>query len=285
MADEKETTNPGETTEGTSPGTKQTVTTGQVQASGTGNTATSNDTVIQVPRPPRRDDGKWLGIGSIIGTLAGMLTNSDLIKKAKNAESDWEDLTKFFKDKGYALYDWGQTLKPCDDDLHAALCKFALCGYQTDYEGILRRARASAKVLASQAYAESLQTADRYHTGINCDVWAGIKRAEIISTVLATTQAYEQERLNAYDRTFEVLERTTQLFEAHLMSRTQLAADFLAGAGQNYGFLAQSLRATAKADMGDMQLLATSLAVVLPMLFNYCGSDACSDDDTGNAKE
>lgn len=282
MADENKVSAAASTEGGTDPGektgTQQTVTTGEVQASGTGNTATSNDTVIQVPRPPRRDDGKWMAIGSIAGTLAGMLTNSDLIDKAKKAENNWEDLTKFFKDKGYALYDWGQELKDCDDRLHEALCKFALCGYQTDYEGILRRARANAKVMANQAYAESLQTADRYHTGINCDVWAGIKRAEIISTVMATTAAYEQERLNAYDRTFEVLERTTQLFERDLITRTQLSADFLAGAGQNYGFLAQSLRATAKADMGDMQLLATSLAIILPMLFGYCGSDACGDD-------
>ncbi len=271
----------------TDPGVKaqsiQEVTVEKNDVSGTNNTANSTNTIIQVPRPPRRDDGKWMAIGSLVGTLAGMLTNSDLISDAKDAEKDWTRLTDFFKDKGYDLNDWADKLRPCDDKLHEALCAFALCGYQTDYEGILRRARANAKLLSNKTYAEAVQTADRYHYGLNCDVWAGIKRAEVIATVVASTQAFEEERTKAFDRTFEVLERTTTLFERDVLNRKQLSADYLAGAGQNYGFLAQSLRATAKADMGDMQMLATALAVVLPMLFGYCGADACDEDDGGGS--
>lgn len=271
----------------TDPGVKaqsiQEVTVEKNDVSGTNNTANSTNTIIQVPRPPRRDDGKWMAIGSLVGTLAGMLTNSDLISDAKDAEKDWTRLTDFFKDKGYDLNDWADKLRPCDDKLHEALCAFALCGYQTDYEGILRRARANAKLLSNKTYAEAVQTADRYHYGLNCDVWAGIKRAEVIATVVASTQAFEEERTKAFDRTFEVLERTTTLFERDVLNRKQLSADYLAGAGQNYGFLAQSLRATAKADMGDMQMLATALAVVLPMLFGYCGADACDEDGGGGS--
>lgn len=271
----------------TDPGVKaqsiQEVTVEKNDVSGTNNTANSTNTIIQVPRPPRRDDGKWMAIGSLVGTLAGMLTNSSIIDKAKDAEKNWEQLTDFFKDKGYDLNEWADKLRPCDDKLHEALCAFALCGYQTDYEGILRRARANAKLLSNKTYAEAVQTADRYHYGLNCDVWAGIKRAEVIATVVASTQAFEEERTKAFDRTFEVLERTTTLFERDVLNRKQLSADYLAGAGQNYGFLAQSLRATAKADMGDMQMLATALAVVLPMLFGYCGADACDEDDGGGS--
>lgn len=274
----------------TDPGVKaqsnQEVNIGESKVDGTNNTANCTHTVIQVPRPPRRDDGKWMAIGSLVGTLTGMLTNSDIIKDAKKAEKDWTRLTDFFKEKGYDLNDWADKLRPCDDKLHEALCAFALCGYQTDYDGILRRARANAKLLSNKTYAEAVQTADRYHYGLNCDVWAGIKRAEVIATVVASTQAFEEERTKAFDRSFEVLERTTTLFERDVLNRKQLSADYLAGAGQNYGFLAQSLRATAKADMGDMQMLATAIAVVLPMLMNQCAVDACDNPkDTGGSTE
>lgn len=268
-----------DTTTGTDPGTPlQEVTVEGGTVSGTNNSLTQTSTVVQYPRPPRRDDGKWMAISSIIGTVVGMLASSDLIDDAKEAEKKWRELTDFFYDQGKMLSEWADTLKECDDALHDALCKFAQCGYQADYEGVMRRARQAAHLAAENAYAQACRTADRYHTGINCDVWASIKRAEIAGTIQAVVMAYEAERQMAFDKNFEVLERTTQLFENDYMNRKRLAYDALAGAGQNYGYLAQSLRQTAKSDMGDIQLLAAAIGVALPLLFSYgCSSESYCD--------
>lgn len=265
-----------ETTTGTDPGTPlQQATVEGATTDGTNNSTTQTSTIIQYPKPPRRDDGKWMAIGSIIGSIVGMLASADIIDQAKEAEKKWRELTDFFYDQGKALSEWADSLQECDDALHEALCKFALCGYQADYEGVMRRARQAAHLAAENAFAQECRTADRYHTGVNCDVWASIKRAEIAGTVQAVTMAYEAERQRAFDLNFEILERTATLFERDFMSRKQLAYDALAGAGQNYGYLAQSLRQTAKSDTGDIQLLAAALGVALPLLFSY----GCSAED------
>jgi hypothetical protein len=264
---------------GTDPGVpQQEVTVEGGTVDGTNNSLTQTSTVVQYPKPPRRDDGKWMAISSMIGSILGMIASTDIIDKAKDAEDKWTDLTNFFADQGKEISTWADTLKDCDNVLHDKLCQFAQCGYQADYEGVMRRARQSAHLAAENAYAQACRTADRYHTGVNCDVWASIKRAEIAATVQATVMAYEAERQIAFDKNFEILERTTQLFENDYMNRKRLAYDALAGAGQNYGYLAQSLRQTAKADMGDIQLLASALGVALPIIFSYgCSSETYCD--------
>lgn len=248
---------------------------GETKAEGNNTTATAHNTIIQYPKPPRRDDGKWMAIGSIAGTLAGMLFSKDLVDDAKDAEKRWRRLTDYFYDDGHTISQWADSLKDCDDKLHDALCKFAMCGYKADYEGILSRARSAAKVAAAQSWKQAIRTADRYHTGINCDVLSEIRRNEITATVMASTRAFELERTNAFDRQFEILAKTVNIFEKDFLNRKGLAADFLAGAGQNYGYLAQSLRETAKADVGDLQMLGGMLALLIPILMGW----SCDPDE------
>lgn len=260
---------------GTPTATEQSVQTQGSSSAGTNTTATTTNTIVQYPRPPRRDDGKWMSIGSMVGSLFGMLYNADIIDDAKDAEKKWRELTDHFNDTGIKLENWADTLVPCNDELHAALCKFAQCGYQADYAGVFRRARQSAGLAAAAAWRKVCRGSQRYNVGLNDDVYSGILRAEIMATVQATTLAVEQEREKAFELNYELLAKTTQIFEADYLNRMKMSADYLAGAGTNYGFLAQSLRATAKADMGDMTALGAALGILLPIAFSY----GCNPED------
>lgn len=251
----------------------------KTELKGQNSSLNTTNTIIQYPRPPRRDDGKWIAIGSLLGTLAGLFVNKGLIDKAKDAEDNWRELTDFFKDEGYKNSKWADSLIPCDDKLHDALCKFALCLYKADYQGIFRRARESASILFVEKKLELMRAGSRYHTGINCDAIASLQRAEIAAVVQTTNLAVIEERQRAWDKTFDVLKQTTALFEQHYLGRKGLAFDSLAAAGKNYGYLAESLRQTAKADTKDLATLAGLLAYVLPMLFGWgCRSDSYCDD-------
>lgn len=211
----------------------------------------------------------------MVGSLFGMLYSSDLVSKAKDAENKWKELTDHFYDRGKDIEKWADSLRDCDDKLHEALCKFAMCGYTPDYEGIMRRARQSAQLQASKAYAMACRTSNRYNVGINNDLHSGILRASVMATVQATTIAVEAERQKAWTLNWEVLAKTTAIFEQDFTSRNGIAVNYLSGAGQNYGFLAQSYRATAKADTGDIAALGAMLGVLLPIAFGF----GCSSDD------
>lgn len=271
---------------GTNPGYENYVYVAPPSAPGNNATATAHNTIVQYPKPPRRDDGKWLAIGSMVGSLFGMLYSSDLVDKAKKAEDKWKELTDHFYDRGKDIEAWADTLRDCDDKLHSALCKFAMCGYTADYSGILRRARQAAQLQVAKAYRTACRTANRYNVGLNGDVYSGLLRSGVMATVQAATLAIEAEREKAWQLNWEVLAKTTQIFEADFTNRTRLSADYLTGAGTNYGFLAQSYRATAKADNGDMAALGAMLGVLLPIAFgfgcssdSYCG-DGCSSEQT-----
>jgi hypothetical protein len=246
-------------------------------ATATNASVTSTNTVVQYPKPPIRDDGKWMGLASMLGTVVGALASSDLIDDAKEAEHKWRELTDFFNDQGNALSTWADDLKTCDDNLHTKLCDLAACGYQPDYAGILARARNNAYLSVENAYAQACRTADRYHTGINCDVYAGLKRSGITAQVMATTQAYERERQTALEKNFTMTMQATQLVEDDFLKRKQLGYDALVGAGQNYGYLAQSLRQTAKMDANDTStLIAVLMAVLLPLFACKFQPDFCT---------
>lgn len=269
----------------TNPGSGNIVTIEPPSSPGTNSTATSHNTVVQYPKPPRRDDGKWLSIGSMVGSLFGMLYSADIIKQAKDAEKKWKQLTDHFYDRGQNVEEWADSLRDCDDKLHEALCKFAMCGYTADYAGILRRARQAAQLQVASAYRTACRTANRFNVGLNGEVHAGLLRSGIMATVQASTLAIEAEREKAWSLNFEVLAKTTQIFENDFHQRTQLSANYLIGAGENYGFLAQSYRATAKADNGDMAALGAMLGVMLPIAFGFgCSSeDYCGDGCSGSS--
>ena len=114
---------------------------------------------------------------------------------------------------------------------------------------------------------------------MNAEVNASILRSEIVAATTATTVAVMEERLNALRLNWEILAKATNIIEDDFMNRKQLGADLMAGAGQNYAYLAESLRRTAKEDVGDWAVLGALLGALLPILFNFgCSKESyCGD--------
>ena len=75
-----------------------------VSNSGTNGTCISTPHIVQYPKVPRRDDGKWMALGSIIGGLIGKFANEDKLNAASDAEDVWRDLNDKLKAQG--LSEW-----------------------------------------------------------------------------------------------------------------------------------------------------------------------------------
>lgn len=242
----------------------------------TASTAVNSSHITQV-KVPKRDDGRWMSIGAMIGLALSLFVDQDTIDKAKDAENTWRALTDAIKQKGEEEFGaHAQLIKECDDRLWAKLCAFAECGYKPDYAGILNRARADASQAASAELASARRMADRYNSGVNANVANDLRRAEIYATVGAVTMAREEERKNAYSINWNLLSKTAAQFEGAYQGRIQLGADLMASAGANYASLAQSLRETAKTDKGDFATLGALLGGLLPTLMNT-GCNPASD--------
>ena len=63
-------------------------------------TGISCPTIIQYPRPPRNDTGRYVAIGSLLGTLVGRLANSGRIAEASSAEDTWKGLNNQLANRG-----------------------------------------------------------------------------------------------------------------------------------------------------------------------------------------
>lgn len=256
-----------------------TVTTQGADVQGTNNTGIATNHIVQYPKPPRRDDGKWMAIGGMVGGLFGLLYDQDKLDDASDAEDNWESLTNRFRDKGLNILDThAEKLIPCTDRLFEKLCALAECGYVAQYDQIRRMARADATLATERARAEACRTARRYNVGLNSDVYASLLRTEVESSVTATVAANMQERQNAIQVNWEMVTKAVQLHETAYMNRVQLGADLVASAGENYAYLAESMRKTAKENTGDWTSLGVALGLILPMLFNFgCPADSYCD--------
>ena len=167
-----------------------------VSNSGTNGTCISSPHIVQYPKVPLRDDGKWMAIGGIIGSLIGKFANEGKLDDASSAEDTWRNLNDQLKGMGatewqrvpdqrsialaadvrikdaatknwtYALDEkaYSDKLKECDDALHNRLCALAQCGYIPDYDGILARARADAAALVDAKRAAVYRDASRYNS-------------------------------------------------------------------------------------------------------------------------
>ena len=129
--------------------------------------------------------------------------------------------------------------------------------------------------------------ATRYHFGINADLQREVQLESMKHLVATVTKAREAERQFAFSTNYKMLADTTSLMESHRDGRAKSAlaydahgGDFLASAGQNYAFLADSLRKSAQLD-GDAwstlgALAATLIPLMLPCLFG--DPNKCCDD-------
>lgn len=304
-------------------------------ASGNNTTAISSPHVVQYPRQPKRDDGKWMALGTMIGGLIGKFANGDKLDEASDAESTWKDLNDKLKNAGLtewtrvaperlladtadttlldrATKNWTRAdtettysdkLLPCNDNLHDLLCSLADCGYSPDYDNISLRAKADAEAAYQQKLAEACRLGNRYNTGINKDVQSALLSGSVGATIGAVTIAREQARLDAFKVRADILLRSTALIEEHRANRLReslnwsnsgtniqenrykvhnangydslrVGADFLASAGQNYSWLAESLRRSAEKDGDSIASLGAMLGILLPLFFGGCSMES-----------
>jgi hypothetical protein len=299
--------------------------------SGQNNTLLSSPHLIQYPRPPRNDSGKFAALGSALGALIGRMANSGRLSAASDAEDKWRTLNdKLYDrgekewlygddqrtlagqidvrirdrdDKGFLRsdheYDRAVSLEECNDALHERLCAYALCGYRADYQGIMNRIRAETNIQLESRIREMKEHADRYNTGVNADVFCDMQRAAMLTSVMASTKAFEDERQFMWKINNELIFRAADTVEKHRSNRlldgqryeqlslqlemqrqrtadensmqhVQMGGQFLTGAGQNYAWLAESLRRTAQLDGQDFATLGALAGIFLPKLFSGC---------------
>ena len=261
----------------------QQVTTEGASADAANAVAISSPHITQV-RVPRRDDGRWMALGSMVGAILGKFVNKDQIDKAEEAEGVWRQLTDKMREVGEEEFTThAQALRECTDGIWQAFCDYVLCGYKPDYSGILSRVRADAALVTVSKKAEACRTAKRYNVGVNANVMTDLLRAEILATVGAASAARESERQMMWKANTELLGNAAVRFEQAYLGRIDMGAKLMSSAGENYAYLAESLRRTAEKNVSDMAALGAALAIMLPVLFNTtgCPPDAdcgCTED-------
>lgn len=249
---------------------EQTVDIGACTTSGTNTTANHTNYVVQYPKPYRRTDGKWVALGSLIGSLWGGYSNQDIVKKAETADSTWNALTDNFKDKGQWLFnEHADKLTACTDELHIMLCAIAKCGYKPNYEDIAIRVRATAMKQTELERIKLCRVSHRYKTGVAEDVYRSLALAETQAVTSALTQAIETTRREAFELNYKLLSQVTDQIEGDLNDRLRLGAQFMDTAARSYRDLANSYRATAKESVGDIATIGALLGFILPMLLGW----------------
>ena len=261
---------------------EQTVDIGSCETSGTNTTSNHTNYVVQYPKPYRRTDGRWVALGSLVGSLWGGYSNQDIVEKAEDADDTWNDLTDKFKDKGVGLFeDHADKLTACTDDLHTILCSIAQCGYKPNYEDIAIRVRATALQQTELERKKLCRISHRYKTGVAEDVYRSLALAEVQAVTSALTSAIETTRREAFELNYKLVSQVTDQIESDHLDRLRLGANFMDVASRSYRDLAQSYRATAKESVGDIASIGALLGVVLPMLLNWFteDEDVCGGDD------
>lgn len=230
-------------------------TVGGVQPSGNGNVGISSNHIIQYPRQPKRDDGKWLAVGSLLGTLVGKFASQGIIDKAKDAEGKWrvvndflfdrgkrffddgdkewdarkgpenemDDAAKWYKDRRDDEFDYANSLNPCNDAIHEKLCAMVQCGYKADYRGIAERAIATAEAAMLKERREVRKNMNRYALGECCDTEQRLATAKIMAVVGTVSQLREAERQKAFDTNLKLLFDGAETMEKHRQSRLATA--------------------------------------------------------------
>ena len=263
---------------------EQTVDIGACTTSGTNTTANHTNYVVQYPKPYRRTDGRWIAVGSLIGSLWGGYSNQKIVEKAEKADDTWNKLTDNFKDKGQWLFnEHADKLTACTDELHIMLCAIAKCGYKPNYEDIAIRVRATAMKQTELERIKLCRVSHRYKTGVSEDVYRSLALAETQAVTSALTQAIETTRREAFELNYKLLSQITDQIEGDLNDRLRLGAQFMDTAARSYRDLANSYRATAKESVGDIATIGALLGFILPMLMEWFKDpeDTCGGEEGG----
>lgn len=262
---------------------EQTVDIGACTTSGTNANANHSNYFVRYPKPYRRTDGRWMALGSIIGSLWGGYSNQDIVEKAEDATNTWNKLTNNFNEKGTWLFnEHADKLVECTDNLHEILCAIAACGYKPDYEAIAVRVRATAMKQTELERIKLCRVSHRYKTGVAEDVYRSLAMAEVQAVTSALTSAIETTRREAFELNYKLVSQVTDQIEGDLNDRLRIGAGFMNIASKAYRDLAVSYRATAKESVGDMATIGAMLGFILPMLLKWFTED---EDVCGGGKE
>ncbi len=268
----------------------QTVDIGKCETSGTNTTGNYTNYVAQYPKPYRRTDGKWIAVGSLLGTIFGGLANQDIIKDAESLEKEWKRLSDKIKDKGEWLFgEHAEKLTACTDKLHDMLCQIADCGYKIDYEALGIRVRAIAMHTTELERKRLCRITNRYKIGATADIYRNLMLGEQTAVTVALTSAYEKARKEEFETNYKMLLGITQQIENDQIRRWEMGGKYIELAMRSYDSLAKSYRATAKSSVGDIANIGALLGVLLPILLEKGGffdkEDDCSSGDTPVAEE
>ncbi len=229
---------------------------GQHEASAPGATSVSANHIIQYPRQPKMDDGKWMGIGSLIGSILSTFADNGTVKKAANAESEWKNINEALKNKGNEMwgqapaerdladgadtalqnqYGWNigqrdaelaraQQLDNCNDALHEKVCQFAECGYKPDYDGIKARIMSDVAAQTKKSRLELKKNLNRYSANQCCGIETALATTAISTTVGALYKAREDERARAWQINEGLIFKAAELMERDRNARFANAA-------------------------------------------------------------
>lgn len=238
---------------------------------GTGNSTTpySGQAIVN-QYLPKQDNGQWMAFGSMIGTIIGRMYDSGTLDKAKQAETTWRTLTDLVKDTGTAeMTTNAQLLLDPANKLWQELASFAETGYCPDYQYLLNNAVQTANVAFDTQLRAAKLDASRYSTGLNSNVAVSLRAARVAAIVGSTVVASEKARQFMWSASGDMLMKGSTAIETARQNRVRLGGLMVAGAGQNYANLAQSLRQTAAMDVGEWSTFGAMLGVLLPILFEF----------------
>ena len=207
-----------------------------------------------------------------------------------NNKADW------LCEEGVTEKDYSDKLKPCTDSAYEKLCALLECGYSPDYDGILARASADAAQEFNNKEAELCRTLNRYNAaGVAC-ITKDLAMSKASAIVGATTIARQGALETAWKMNSDIAFKVAQQLESTRTTRAEqalrwtqactsiqtnryqwhnqngydslkLGADLLASAGQNYAWLAESLRKSAELDSGNFGALAALVVALIPQFF------------------
>lgn len=258
--------------------TDNNVTIGDVSPSGTNAVSLSSPHIVQYPRPPKRDDGRWIALSSVIGNIIGKLSSQKVLKEARDAEKKWREVMERQKQmahtelqrvpilrdraeqamndidkrnianwqRGDVEYGYGEQLKPCIDNMQDMICAMADCGYQADYDGIYARVAADAALAEQKEFEKLCRVNNRYNTGWECDVRGQLLVATQNAIIAQTNKLREEERLKKWQYDNELKMKTFELMERSRQNRQTTSQNYDRTATENRRFQYSSYTADAQ---------------------------------------
>jgi hypothetical protein len=244
------------------------VTIGDVSPSGTNAVSLSSPHIVQYPRPPKRDDGRWIALSSVIGNIIGKLSSQKVLKEARDAEKKWREVMEHQRQMAHAElarvpilrdraeqamndidkrntanwqrgdleYGYGEQLKPCIDNLADEICAISDCGYQPDYDGIHSRIAADAALAEQKEFEKLCRVNNRYNTGWNCNTRGQLLVATQNIIIAQTNKAREEERQRKWQHDYEIKTKTFDLMERARQNRQTTAQNYDRTATENRRF-------------------------------------------------